>query len=721
MNFFTELKRRNVFKVAVAYVVVGWLLLQVSEILVPALRLPDWVLTVTLYFLMIGFLPAVIFAWAFEMTPEGLKKEKDVDRAQSIASKTGRKLDFTIIGLLAVAVIYLVLDKFDVDSQPAESEVVAEQVSEDAVGPPARSIAVLPFANMSDDAGNEFFSDGISEEILNALAHIKELKVAGRTSSFAFKGRNEDLRLIGETLNVSHILEGSVRKAGNTVRITAQLIQVSDGFHLWSETYDRELTDVFAIQDEIAAAILVELKAELMDDEQITATRTDPRAYEKYLQARQLMYARTRPEIEAAVQLLDEAMALDPGFAPAWAQRGIATKLLSESQYGTIPFLDSQAQLKRFAEHALELDEHLAEGWAALGLYHSTEPGPENTALAREYLERALAINPSLIDASNWLYSVVVDQFRAVEGLHILEDMFERDPLYPPLVGNMALHYARMGQKEKFGAVLERLRPFLRGVPQFEMNEAIHLASMGDLAGSLPLAESALAKVPDSSFAAGTLGRTWYGLNEFERVAELPRATPLFKLMALVHLGRQEEAAMFTRQILERFRNPDFMIQFLSNSGQHEALLTLIEDRWGDLDSFDREASPNLGFGYGQMIYIARSCHAIGRMDCFEQAMGLVRNNHDQQLDAGIDWGLFFIAEALYWTLAGDYDQAISFIDKAVDDQLFFSPQLTRAYPILVELEGDPRFEQIKQKIRVHVNEQRARVGLEPLEQATSS
>ena len=354
MSLYNELKRRNVFKVVLAYVIVAWLLLQVSDTLVPALHLPDWFHSGVAFVLILGFPVAIIFAWAFELTPEGLKKEKDVDRSESITHITSRKLDFVVIGLLVVALGYFAYDKFVLDPgrDSAEIEAAVEVAHEQAAGPAEspgieKSIAVLPFVNMSDDASNEYFSDGISEEILNALAHVKGLKVAGRTSSFAFKGRNQDLRLIGKTLNVSHILEGSVRKAGNMVRVTAQLIAVEDGFHLWADSYDRELTDIFAIQDEIAAAILGELKAELIGVQSLASSRTDPRAYEKYLLAKQRMYTRSRPELEDAVELLDEALELDPEFAPAWAQRGILSLLLSDRQYGAIPYADSQAQAKR--------------------------------------------------------------------------------------------------------------------------------------------------------------------------------------------------------------------------------------------------------------------------------------------------------------------------------------------------------------------------------------
>ncbi|MEQ8207120.1 MAG: hypothetical protein RIA65_13155, partial [Woeseia sp.] len=241
MPVFEELKRRNVFRVGIAYAVASWVLLQVVDVISPVLDLPAWAPKLVFVILAIGLIPALVFAWAFEMTPEGLKKESDVDRSNSIADTTARKLNYVITGFLVLAVVLLLVER---QMRPAvvapaeiESVAAAEEVQRE------RSIAVLPFVNMSSDAEQEFFSDGITEEILNSLASVKELKVAGRTSSFAFKGQNDDLRRIGDSLGVQHILEGSVRKSGEKVRITAQLIQVDNGFHLWSETYDRELTD----------------------------------------------------------------------------------------------------------------------------------------------------------------------------------------------------------------------------------------------------------------------------------------------------------------------------------------------------------------------------------------------------------------------------------------------------------------------------------------------
>ncbi len=234
MSIFQELKRRNVFRVAAAYAVIGWLVAEVGALAFGTFEAPAWVMKVFGTFILLGFPFALFFAWAFELTPEGLKREKDVDRSQSITHVTGRKLDFFIIAVLIAVVAFFAVDKFwlDTDQKATLSET-----------PVDKSIAVLPFVNMSDDASNEYFSDGISEEILNALAKVRDLKVAGRTSSFAFKDTNQDLRTIGQALGVSHILEGSVRKAGVRVRITAQLIKADDGFLLWSETCERELTE----------------------------------------------------------------------------------------------------------------------------------------------------------------------------------------------------------------------------------------------------------------------------------------------------------------------------------------------------------------------------------------------------------------------------------------------------------------------------------------------
>ena len=323
-----ELKRRNVVRVAIAYAIVSWLILQIADVLTPLLRLPEWVGGFVFLLLVIGFLLALILSWAYELTPEGLKKEKDVERSESITHVTGRKLDFVIIAMLVVALGYFSYDKFVLDPGRDAAEVEAavqvaqEQVAE-SVEPQdsIKSIAVLAFVNMSDDPGNEYFSDGISEEILNLLAKLPELRVTSRSSAFSFKGQNLDVPTMAARLNVAHILEGSVRKSGNDLRITAQLIDVATDTHLWSETYDRKLENIFAVQDEIATAVVDALKITLLGKEP-KSTETDPEAYALYLQGLYFHNQGIEESTNRAEILLKEALDIDPGFAKALAELG---------------------------------------------------------------------------------------------------------------------------------------------------------------------------------------------------------------------------------------------------------------------------------------------------------------------------------------------------------------------------------------------------------------
>lgn len=270
MSLFNELKRRNVFRVAAAYAVATWLLLQIVDVLVPILTLPEWVGRFVFLLLLIGFPIAVIFAWAFEMTPEGIKKESEVDRSQSIVDRTGRKLNVVTIGVLSVAVAWFAWDKFSSpDVEPANAEVVP------VAAVPAvaeKSVAVLPFIAMSSGADDEYFADGLTEEILNSLAQLPELLVTARTSAFSFKGQELPIQDIAAALGVDHVVEGSVRRSGERLRVTAQLIRAEDGFHLWSENYDSTSTDAIAVQENIAEQIAVAMDV-VLDDERRESMR----------------------------------------------------------------------------------------------------------------------------------------------------------------------------------------------------------------------------------------------------------------------------------------------------------------------------------------------------------------------------------------------------------------------------------------------------------------
>ncbi len=319
-QLFEELKRRNVFRVGIAYAIVGWLLIEVASVLLPTFEAPESVMQVFALLIILGFPITLVIAWAFEVTPEGIKRDSGADSDTAAAPQTGRKLDFIIIGVLAVAVVYFAVDKFALDGEPEPPRVIATQppVTEPkpAAASPARekSIAVLPFVNMSPDPDQEYFSDGLSEEILNLLAKVPDLKVIARTSSFAFRGKNQDIRTIGKALDVSTVLEGSVRKSGERVRITAQLIEVSSGAHLWSETYDRTLTDIFAVQDDVAAEILQALQVHVAAPPKRGRPTENTQAYALFLKGRAKI---SDGNVNLAEEDFLKAIALDPMFAEA--------------------------------------------------------------------------------------------------------------------------------------------------------------------------------------------------------------------------------------------------------------------------------------------------------------------------------------------------------------------------------------------------------------------
>ena len=381
-TFFSELQRRNVFKVGVAYVFIAWLIAQVSELALDSFEAPSWVIKTILLLLALGAPLALLFAWAFEITPEGIMREKDVDRSDSVTDQTGRKLSYVIIGFAAIAIGYFVWTSRSVNEEITSANLeAADQVDSAIQDTPAndRSVAVLPFVNMSSDPAQEYFSDGITEEIINAVVKIPGLSVPARTSVFAYRNHSGDVREIGANLGVAHVLEGSVRSQGDQVRITAQLIKVSDGFHVWSETFDRKLENIFAVQEEIAAAIAEVLVGKLGSAVDTVPNQTrNMAAYDTYLQGRAALRRRD-PE---ALALLEQATEADPEFAPAWAALAIAYQSITEND----------AKAMATARKALALDANNVDALNAMGAaLRRTRRWLE----AEPYFDKALAIDPN--------------------------------------------------------------------------------------------------------------------------------------------------------------------------------------------------------------------------------------------------------------------------------------------------------------------------------------
>jgi len=470
-SFFAELKRRNVVRVGVLYGIVSWLILQVSDVAMPALGLPEWSITLVLYFLAIGLPIALIFAWAFELTPDGLKRTKEVDPDASVTPVTGQKINNLIIGVLSLALIFVVLDSyvFKDDDGTAGQQAAGEasQAGVDTVDPAAApamtSIAVLPFVDMSPAKDQEYFTDGISEELLNLLAKIQDFKVAGRTSSFAFKGQNQDLRVIGEKLGVATILEGSVRKQEDRIRVTAQLVKVDDGYHLWSDTYDRQLDDVFAIQDEIATEVVGALRQTLLGEQDkavIASARAtgNTEAYTAYLRGKHMMLDRTADGLYKALREFRHATEVDPDFAQAWA--GVANAYSLLDSYNLRPGPEVLPLASDAVDKALTLDPDLGEAWAAKGLLLMQQGTPVEERIAT--LEKAIALNPSDATAMMWLSSQLGEAGRDEEAETVIQAAYAVDPLNPTLLFNLAVNEVFEGNAEtadRYANELEELKP----------------------------------------------------------------------------------------------------------------------------------------------------------------------------------------------------------------------------------------------------------------------
>src|SRR5262245_18538435 len=359
-NLFAELKRRNVIRATILYLGAVWALAQGISQLGPSVGAPEWA---TRWFLVaagIGFPFWIAFAWFYEFTPEGLKRESEIDRAESISHRTGRKLDFVIIGVLALAVVLLLTDRF---VRHGVNQTTAASI-------PEKSIAVLPLMNSTGNPANEYFSDGLSEEFISTLSRLQELKVIGRTSSFQFKGKTDDSKTIGEKLGVYYLLEGSVRKSANRVRIAVALIKSADGANVWSETYDRELKDIFALQSEIAGAVAKQLNVALLGHDGQNAqlaTAAKPsnqnvEAYEALLQGNFYFYRHTADDTRKAIDYYEEAIRLDPGYALAHAKLSSAADTLAFNY--VVPVQEREeaiAKAHASARSALDLAPNLPE------------------------------------------------------------------------------------------------------------------------------------------------------------------------------------------------------------------------------------------------------------------------------------------------------------------------------------------------------------------------
>jgi TolB-like protein len=499
MSLFSELKRRNVIRVATAYVVAAWLIIQVVETVLPAYGLGDAAIRLVITVLVIAFIPTMVFSWVFEITPKGLKREVDVVSEHSITRFTGQKLDRIIMVLLALALGYFAFDKFvlgparDVEIAETAAQAGAEQAlakaEETALSD--KSIAVLPFTDMSPDKDQEYFSDGLSDTLIHVLAQVSELKVTAKTSSFYFKGKNIDVGEIARKLKVGTILEGSVQKAGNRVRVIAQLVDAADGTHLWSKSFDRDLEDIFAVQDEIAQEIMKALKVTLLDtEEERLAQRYQPtlEAYEQLILGRYEMAKRTAASLAAAEQHFNQAIELDSEYALPYVHLS-ETYFLQVTNAASLTLDEALLRRKPLVEKALELDPLSGEAYierASFHLHQIINTGEETSITVEEDILKALELSPNYAQAHSWYsnllgghgwfeyglghswYSGLLrGQGRLEEALAQIRLAAELDPMSPIIQADIAEMTWDIGRVEE---AMMLIRRNIERTPEFPNN-----------------------------------------------------------------------------------------------------------------------------------------------------------------------------------------------------------------------------------------------------------
>jgi TolB-like protein/Flp pilus assembly protein TadD len=531
-SFLSELKRRNVYKVAVAYVVVAWLLIQAASILFPTFDAPPWAMKVLVAVLMLCFPVALILSWAFEITPEGIKRESEIDSKTSVTRKTGRKIiGLTIAGAIVAAGLFAFqllrpssvsrleggasFDKLRTSSaMPNDIANGLALHGESSTGArpsvPAKSIAVLPFDNLSRDPDNAYFCEGVQDEILTRLAKVADLKVISRTSTQQFKSAPKNIPEIAKKLGVMHILEGSVQKAGGQVRVNVQLINAMTDAHLWADTFDRNLTDIFAVESEIAKAIAEVLQAKLTGSEKTAMSNRpteNPEAYELYLKGRFFWNKRTATDLRKSIEFFNKAIEKDPSYAVAYAGEAQAWSLLSA--YNAASPADSYPQAEAFARKALALDANCAEALVALGSvkarYQFDLPG------ALEDYERAIQLSPNDSTAHHWIGG---DSFAAT-GQHSrevaeLKRALELDPLSLIINTNLGVAYTRAGRLDEAVAQLRTAVQMDDSFYPAHREYALALELQGKIPEAISQYEKAAA-LTDDPIPLGALGRI-YGI-----------------------------------------------------------------------------------------------------------------------------------------------------------------------------------------------------------------
>jgi TolB-like protein/Tfp pilus assembly protein PilF len=726
MSLITELKRRNVFRVAAAYGIVAWLLLEVASVILPALRLPEWTLTLLVFLVVAGFPLAMILAWAFELTPAGIKRDSAVDPDESIAHHTGRKLDFIIIGALSVAVVYFAVDKFVLQGDPEQGARSIERVPGGAPIERKGSIAVLPFANRSANEADVFFVDGMHDDILTHLAKIRSLKVISRTSVMEYRDTTKNLKTIGEELGAETVLEGGVQRAGTQIRVNVQLIDAATDEHLWANIYDRQLTaaNVFAIQTEIATAIADALRATLSTEERelLDAVPTENMAaLEAYFRGKQRLEKRTSAELADAADDFRRAIELDPNFALAYV--GLADSYLLQVEYSAVPMDETLVKAQAAVDKALALDDRLAEAYTSLGAIGHDRNDYEAADAA---FKRALELNPNYVTAYHWYALLLGGPLgRTDEALALIMKAAELDPRSPIILQNVGGFLGSVGRPD------ESLAWLLKSI-EIDPDSAAGYQPIGshywEIEGQLDEAarwlRKAVAVDPGSPMLSATVGWLFLDLGDLERAEYwIKRSIALgpdgfIPNLAMQHLHLYRGDPVAARESGRRAFETDHYWAYQNHSYRPDRLYEMRAGRYAEARAvFEKiapellsEDSPEIGnTNYRAAIDLALILSKTGEQ---ERADWLLEGSlqYIQRLSRFGDDG-YRIADAQIYALQGDKQKALSTLRQAIDEGWRVNWRFDLEYdPLLESLHDEPEYQAMIAEIEADMAAQLARV-----------
>lgn len=602
-----------------------------------------------------------------------------------------------LAAVAAVLVVVIIADRF----VPAGG---GHGVSDDL------SIAVLPFADMSAERDQEYFADGISEELLNVFARVPQLEVAGRTSSFAFKGQNRDIREIGEILNVAHVLEGSVRKSGNRVRVTAQLIRADNGFHIWSETYDRNVTDIFEVQDEIANAIVIALRPQLLGGRTaLKAARTDISAYELYLQAQQLAAARDYDAYKEAVILLDAALAIDPGYVPALAWRGYYELMTSDGDggYGTTPIEVALPRAEVWINSAIAREPNSPDALFAKAGLLSMSPGAATRAASEDYYLRAIRAKPNFTAARNDYAYLLLQQGRNEEGIRQLETALEHDPALGDVNSNLVGYYSARGDHDRVSGLLARWEAISPDNWTMKLVKAAFEYDLGRYSSAYRIEQALLAERADDFRARRSRMGTLFSLGEFDQPTGSDGED--YAVYGLVGQGRRQEALDAARRLIAQ--RPDAVAyQGVYVSTHHRTAdwqgnVDFFDTHWGSLEAYRNRVPQQVYQLLGAALKWASHPEAAKFISTY-------RDFVETRLAEGFKGPNMERHQAYLAALEDRPEDAMKHLVRAFDAGL--RQPTVFIDPVFTPLRQKPEYQALLKKVEADINAQRAEIGLPP-------